>query len=292
MGERLGLFEYLGDDVEASESWCTHYLDYNTSDHAYSAESIQVIAGGSAVNGPVRGSFARTISLFKEGFGGPAAKGGELDGLYIVVRQDARNGVAADGCGILIDYTAFDNPGFIGGIEGATSMISKATSTVVRRISYQLGCMDYASGEGAVLYGKAPQGVSPVKDGIHLTTEGTNYFQYWVRFQNPSHTVYSLAKSGIEAMASFNSGSTVWRYVDSAGTVHFVNHNMTVDLALLDQAGNLKVYKSVSANWLDINPIDGNDPSEVPPIKQGRIWFNARTGKYMGCRDNATWTEL
>jgi hypothetical protein len=287
MGTRLGLFEYLGDDVEASESWCTHYLDYNTSDHAYSAESIQVIAGGSAVNGPVRGSFGRSISLFKEGFGGLAAKGGELDGLYIVVRQDTRDGVAADGCGILIDYAAFDNPGFIGGIEGATSMISKASSTVVRRISYQIGCMDYASGEGAVLYGKAPQGVSPVKDGIHLTTEGTNYFQYWMRFQTPSHTVYSLAKSGIEGMASFNSGSTVWRYVDSGGTLHFVNNNMTVDLALLDQSGNLKLYGSVEADFLDLPPT-----TSAPPIKQGRIWMNAVTGKLMICRDNATWTEV
>ncbi|ASS55919.1 hypothetical protein [Rhizobium leguminosarum] len=287
MGTRLGLFEYLGDDVEASENWCTHYLDYNTSDHAYSAESIQVLAGGSAVNGPVRGSFARSISLFKEGFGGPNAKGGELDGLYIVVRQDTRDGVAADGCGVLIDYAAFDNPGFIGGIEGATSMISKASSTVVRRISYQIGCMDYASGEGAVLYGKAPQGVSPVKDGIHLTTEGSNYFQYWMRFQNPSHTVYSLAKSGIEGMASFNSGSTVWRYVDSAGTLHFVNNNMTVDLALLDQAGNLKLYGSVEADFLDLPPT-----TSAPPIKQGRIWMNAVTGKLMICRDNATWTEV
>jgi hypothetical protein len=287
MGERLGLFEYLGDDVEAFEDWCTHYLDYNTSDHSYSAESIQVIAGGSSVNGPVRGSFARSISLFKEGFGGPDAKGGEMDGLYIVVRQDTRDGVAADGCGILIDYASFDNPGFTGGIEGATSIISKTTNKITRRISYQLGCMDYATGEGAVLYGKAPQGVAPVKDGLHLTTEGTNYFQYWLRFQTPDHTVYSLNKNGFEGLASFNSGSTVWRYVDSGGTLHFVNHNITVDLALLDQAGNLKLNGGVEADFIDLPPL-----ASAPAIKQGRMWMNAATGKLMICRDNATWSAL
>lgn len=288
MTTRLGLFEYLGEDVEASESWCTHYLDYNTSDHAYSAESIQVIAEGSAVNGPVRGSFARTISLFKKGFGTPGAKGGELDGIYIVVRQDARDGVQADGCAILLDYAAFDNPGFTGGLEGATSMISKATNKIIRRISYQLGCMDYASGESAVLYGKAPEGVAPVKDGIHLSAEGANRFENWLRFDVPGHIAYLLTGDGLERMASRASGSSMGRWVDSAGTLHFVNHGLTVDLALLDQAGNLKAHRSVNVgSFLDLPP-----QASAPPVKQGRMWLNGVTGELMLCRDGATWSVL
>lgn len=281
MGTRLGLFEYQGDDVEAFEGWCTHFLDYNTSDHSYSAESIQVIAEGSSVNGPVRGSFAKTISLFKEGFGGPNAKGGELDSLYVTLRQDARDGVRADGCGILIDAAFYDNDGFVGGIEGATSKISKASQTVVTKMSYQIGCMDHSTSTEIAYYSKAM--VGEISYGLRLDSAGpTNFFSYYLMFCYSNHPVFSVGWSGNMKMGNASNLSTMTVRVEPDGMMAWVNSNETARLAWLDQAGNLGVRSS-----LDLSP-----QVVAPAIKQGRIWFNGTTGDLMICRDGATWTAL
>lgn len=282
MTGNAGWFAYDGADINAVYGLNYKYLPYNTTTTPNSYDSIQVISEGSSVNGPNSGSFARTISMFKKDFGTAAAKGGEMDALYIVLRQDGRDGVQSDGCGILVDVEAYDNPGFVGIMEGAFTQVAKATNTISYRVNVQIGCADYATGEGAAFYGKAA--VSCVKDGLHLVAEGNAFFQYWLRFQSPDHTVYSLDKNGLEAMASFASGSTVWRYVDSQGTLHIVNNTQSVDLLLLDQAGNMQLNSA-----LDLKP---TAYANRPAIKQGRIWFNASTGQLMICRDNASWSAL
>lgn len=282
MTGNIGLFQYLGNDVLASIPYLCNYMPYNTTGVMQSWESTQVIAEGSSVNGPNSGSFGRTISMFKKGFGDGTAKGGEMDNLYLVLRQDARDGVKADGCTILADVGVYDIDSFVGFMEGATTTFARADNSIIHRMSYQIGCKDQLSGESSIFYAKAAVGVT--KDALHVVMEGTATFSYVIRVQSPDHVVYSLNGAGIEAMASYASNSTVYRWVDSSGTMHWVNNAQNVDLMMLDQAGNLQLHSA-----LDLTPIPY---SSRPPIKQGRAWFNANTGQLMLCRDGSTWSAL
>lgn len=116
-----GLFSYNGADVEAKQFIHDHLrFNNDVGNHLLATKSVHTIAEGGTINGPARASVAHAVSLMKKGYGDGTAKGGEMDGIYLVVRQDQRDGVRADACGILIDAAFYDNDGFVGGIEGHT----------------------------------------------------------------------------------------------------------------------------------------------------------------------------
>lgn len=287
-GGYTGWFTYNGGDIKAKQ-FVHDRLPYNTdTTKPVTTRAIQTIAGGSTVNGPVAGSFGQTISLMKEGFGTAAAKGGEMDGLYIVMRQDNRDGVAADGCGILIDVAAYDNIGFVGGIEGATSRISKTTQTITTRLSYQIGCMDFATSTEIIYYGKAVY--SEIGYGIKLDCDLATggFYSNYINCNNGHWDVFNINKNGEIRIGNDFGSSGVFIASDAAGTFSVRNNNQTVSLVSINQNGSLEALATLKAG----DYIQFGTRSSAPAAVVGAVYRDSATGKLKVCEDGATWRTI
>jgi hypothetical protein len=109
----------------------------------------RTVAQGSGVNGPQRGNFGHTIDVLKDKFGTGTANCGEIDGLYIVTRNDRNisdSSSYSDSAGILIDTDQMEGTGFACLMEGSTKNISRSTFAVTKKVNVQLAPLNEVPG--------------------------------------------------------------------------------------------------------------------------------------------------
>ncbi|MBB4113474.1 hypothetical protein FHT80_002800 [Rhizobium sp. BK226] len=287
-GGYTGWFHYNGADIKAKQ-FVHDRLPFNTdTTKPLTTRAIHTIAGGSTVNGPVAGAFGQTISLMKEGFGTAAAKGGEMDALYIVMRQDNRDGVPADGCGILIDVAAYDNIGFVGGIEGATTRFRKSDNQIATRLSYQIGCMDFATSTEIIYYGKAV--ASEIGYGIKLDCDlaSGGFYSNYINCNNGNWDVFNINKNGEIRVGNDSGSSGVFLASDPSGTFSVRNNNQTSSLLSINQAGSLEALATLKAG----DYIQFGTRTSAPSPVAGAVYRDSATGKLKACEDGATWRTI
>lgn len=235
-----------------------------------SAFHVRAVAEGSSQNGPGPASIGASISAFKEGFGTGAAKGGELDGLYVVVRQDSpRTGAQGvndpdrgDGCGILIDAAVHENVGFVGGIEGATTVLSNSQLNAngnpapTRRLVYQLGCTDTTSASSIGLFTSAAMGSHSAGLLVYGAEGAGGSFDHYIQCRTDTVGIFNVDRGGTVSMGRrLNSGQlidlAVHMAVQSDFSLSWLNAGKTVPLLNLDQNGNLTARGGVSGSAIN-----------------------------------------
>ena len=114
---------------------------------------------GSGLNGPASADCGLTVGVRKKGFDGATRPpAGEIDGLYIVVRQDGPTGQpsggsnSSDASGILVDIQNIDDVGFTSAWEAATSNYNRAAGAITRSIQTQIGVLNM-NGSPVTSYG-------------------------------------------------------------------------------------------------------------------------------------------
>ena len=216
------------------------------------ASNLRVIAKGSNVNGPFKASIGQGLAIWKEGYGTGAAGRGEIDALYIVLKQDSpRDGQNADGCGILIDASTYQGVGFVGGIEGVTREISNANSTEVSSINYQIGCFDTKNAGqplGVGFHITANSG--PVSYGLMISsaTQNGGNFQKPIMVNNNGRLLFELDEAGrLMLGASTGSGLRAGIYAGVDGSFGVLDNAMTSELMKITQVGDASFKASVSS---------------------------------------------
>lgn len=289
-GGKTGYFSYTGGDLEAQTIKASH-LRYNNdvANIAIATSVIHTIAAGGTVNGPQRAEYAQIISMWKEGFGTTGAKGGEMDALSIVLRQDQRDGVQADGCGILINAQFLDNAGFVGGIEGQTTKLSKASSTIINNMDYQIGCMDHVSNSNIIYYGNLLVGAGSY--GLRLDSNSSigAGFGAFISTTDNGREIFRVAGAGVVTMRANTGGGTSSSIrTDATGNFTVLNDAQTQNLFVLTQAGAGSVLASFSVGtFLRLTP-----QAADPAVQQGIIFQRASTGKFIVSEDGASFRTI
>lgn len=108
--------------------------------------SVEAESQGSGFTGPSNADYGITISQRKKGFAGVSAPtSGEIDGLYVVVRQDGLRSTttgaanSSDASGILVDISNVDACGFTSAWEASTSNYSTSLGASEYSIQTQIG---------------------------------------------------------------------------------------------------------------------------------------------------------
>lgn len=233
-----------------------------------SASHIRAIAEGSVINGPGTAELGHTISLMKEGFGTGTAKGGEIDGLYIVVRQDgpraneanASGANRSDACGVLIDAAFYDKTGFTGGIEGATALLNPADNSSMKRLSYQIGCINAATGTAQIdsngLYVGASAGQNSNGVLVNAFEGAGGYFDNFIQCGTDSGYVFQIDRKGVVSIGKHAIGGTTSADhfhigLQNDASLGFVNSNRSAQVANLTQGGNLSLLGNLNATAIN-----------------------------------------
>ncbi|MBB3938150.1 hypothetical protein [Aureimonas phyllosphaerae] len=262
-----------GDDVHAyglTSVASPYNPDYAAGN--YIASHVRHVAEGTEKNGPRGAAVGLGVSMQKEGFGTGTAKGGEIDALYVVLRQDSpRNGAAGsvggsgdiipdrgDGCGILIDAAVYENVGFVGGIEGATTVLKNDGSGQAQRISYQIGCTDTTRGNNSFGY-FASATVGKVTGGLLLTSmEGAGgFFENFIQCNTDVGTLFQVDRRGLVSFGKLtNAGQTInpamHMTLQADYSLGWINADKSVQLMNLNQNGDLGVYGNLAAAALNV----------------------------------------
>lgn len=233
----------------------------------YVAHHIRHVAEGTNKNGPRGAALGLGISMSKAGFGTGNAKGGEIDGLYIVLDQDSPRVNAAgstggtgdiipdrgDGCGILITARVFPRTGFVGGMEGATVVLAESNAVPTNQVTYQIGTFDTTRGNRSFAYfGNATLGA--VTGGLLLSSsEGAGgYFQDFITCSTDTAVLFNVDRSGLVSHGRrLNNGQALNPAVHvglrSDNSLDWLNAAKSVAILNLDQNGNLSSYGDMNA---------------------------------------------
>ncbi|WP_156419251.1 hypothetical protein [Aureimonas sp. AU12] len=288
-----------GQDIHAQKLVSARIAFNSDNDREVSSFHIRTVSEGSALNGPRSATLAASISLFKEGFGTGTARGGEMDGLYIVVRQDgprvnspetdAKSPNRSDACGILIDAAFFDKTGFTGGIEGATTLLSGTGGGNKARLSYQIGCMNAATGTDRIdsigLYAAATVGKNSVGLLLNNFESTGGYFDKFIECGNDSGQIFSVDRFGTVSFGKLrNDGYTLdakmHMTLQADASLGWVNSNKSVQIMSLDQGGNLSVFAGLSAaNMSTVGNVAAGGKVIATSGFQGRM-INLTPGAY------------
>jgi hypothetical protein len=102
---------------------------------------VKTVAEGSGVNGPVSADFGLVVDIEKRDLSSATAKIGEIDGIYIRVRNgtDTTDATPRSDCaGILSNIQAMDDTGFSAFAEAQSDILSRSTGLATKTTSIQL----------------------------------------------------------------------------------------------------------------------------------------------------------
>ncbi len=275
-----------------------------------SAFHVRHIAEGTNQNGPRGAALGASISMMKKGFGTGSAGPGEIDGLYVVLRQDSqRTGAtgtgAADGCGILIDAAVHQNVGFVGGIEGATTVLSNDQTNAngggvpVRNMSYQIGCTNTAANGASMCYfGGAARGEHDAGLLLYNHEASGGFFREFINLVTNAGKVFGIDRRGDISLGRYRTdgvtmSDVMHMRINSDSSLGWVNAPKNVQLMSLNQNGDLSLYGGCSsrtintvgnvsadgdiiagnrmqARYIDLMP--GGDPADGASGVPGRLW--------------------
>ncbi|RIY03268.1 hypothetical protein D3218_00385 [Aureimonas flava] len=245
--------------VSTQSPWNSDYAGGNIASF-----HVRHVAEGTEMNGPRGAALGIGISMFKEGFGTGTARPGEIDGLYIVLRQDSpRNANSqtsadkADGCGVLIDAAVFDKVGFVGGIEGNTSVINDNGIGTKRRLVYQLGCTDTAVGGASMgVFTSAAQGQHNAGVMVYNAEADGGYFDNMIYCANNAGQIFGVDRRGLVSFGKLtNAGQhinpSMHMTLQADYSLGWLNAAKSVQILSLDQNGNLNAYGNL--NGVSVN---------------------------------------
>ncbi|WP_416356338.1 hypothetical protein ACLNGM_20245 [Aureimonas phyllosphaerae] len=229
-----------------------------------SAFHVRHVAEGTNKNGPRGAGLGASVSMFKEGFGTGQAKGGEIDGVYIVVRQDSprdnSQGIndpnRGDACGILIDAAVYEQVGFVGGIEGATTVLSNVNGASTRRLVYQLGCTDTTTTSSIGLFTSAALGSHSAGLLIYGAEGSGGSFDNYIQCRTDTVGIFNVDRGGTVSMGRrLNNGQmidlAVHMAVQSDFSLAWLNANKSAALLNLDQNGNLSARGGLAGSAIN-----------------------------------------
>ena len=149
--------------------------------------------------------FGIGVNVTKKNFHTPAAGAGELDGMYIVVRN---GGDRSDTGAILMDVASYGND-FLAQTEGSTAKLGSA-GEVERKLRVQTGVIHEATDEMHAFVGILEQGNAT--DGLQIQVQpgatATNYARY-LNLNSPYQpVVYALVGDGSQVRHMMSSIGT------------------------------------------------------------------------------------
>ncbi len=236
-----------------------------------SAFHVRAVAEGSSQNGPGPPRSAPRSRHSRKGFGTGTAKGGELDGLYVVVapgqpahRRAGSDPDRGDGCGVLIDAAVHENVGFVGGLEGATygfcrtrSRTPNGNAAPTRRLAYQIGCTDTTTPASIGYFTSAAQGRHSAGLHIHSAEAAGAYFeQMTIAARTAARTSASIAAARCPSASSPMPGRRSTRDAhDAAGSRQLVGVDQCETLGAdhePDAGRDLNIYGGLGAKGLNV----------------------------------------
>lgn len=226
----------------------------------YIAQHVRHVAEGTNKNGPRGAALGLGVSMFKEGFGTGTAKGGEVDAVYIVVRQDSprdnSQGIndpnRGDACGILIDAAVHEKVGFVGLIEGATTVLANDGSGPKRRLVAQVACTDTTTEASTGYFTAASLGEHGAGLHVHMAEADGGFFRSPIYVGTEKGQIFGVDRDGSVALGRrLNNGDLVPRamhlVVQGDSSLGIVNADKTVQLVNVTQNGDVNAYGQVNA---------------------------------------------
>ncbi len=232
----------------------------------YIAQHVRHVAEGTNKNGPRGAALGLGVSIHKEGFGTGTAKGGEVDGVYIVVRQDSprdnSQGIndpnRGDACGILIDAAVHEKVGFVGLIEGATTVLANDGSGSKRRLVAQVACTDTTTEASTGYFAGAALGEHGAGLHVHMAEADGGFFRTPIYVGTERGQIFALNRDGSLSLGKLRSNGDLVQnamhlVVQDDFSFGIANASRSVQLLNLDQAGNLNVYAGLAAKGLNVS---------------------------------------
>lgn len=233
---------------------------FNSTAGNYTANGIEIAAEGSAFNGPRTASLGLTVSAYKEGFGTGSAKAGEIDNIYLVLRQDGPRvndqdtfgANRSDGCGILIDAAVYPGVGFVGGIEGNTSLLPTSGTGTTKAMAYQIGCMDTTTNSKATgFFTSAAKGDHAAGLFVYNAEANGGYFDNLIYCGNDQGQLFGVSRRGEVSLGRHTPGgatisNAMHLVVQTNASLGVLNANKSVQLLNLTQSGDLSAFGSVN----------------------------------------------
>lgn len=232
--------------------------------HAGSRRSILGIEAqpqGSGLNGPASADCGMTVGVRKKGFAGATRPDtGEIDGLYIVVRQDGPTGqpnagpLSSDASGILVDIQNTNDCGFTSAWEAVTSNYNTTSAAIGYSINTQIGALIMNASPTPTGFGYvAGANAGSLNAAFYAIKSGTGV---WDKILDAPDSV-SIDKFGgyIAYSTAWPSGSfSISRTSDTANASTQFNHRGTGALYLnCAEAGAIQ-FGINNATVLEINP--------------------------------------
>ena len=135
-------------------------LPLSHSGSRYSVLGVEAQPQGSGLNGPASADCGLTIGVRKKGFAEASRPPtGEIDGLYICVRQDGPIGqpnagpLSSDASGILVDIQNVNDCGFTSAWESVTSNYNTTSGNVEYSMNIQMGVLIMNASPAPTSYG-------------------------------------------------------------------------------------------------------------------------------------------
>lgn len=181
----------------------------------------RVIVEGSTMNGPASADAAREIHIEKANYL-TTSVAGEVDGLWILVRNGGPNTGEKSGTGgIIIDSTSVDGSGFNVAMETATKVVD-SSNTTLKYIDMQWGVADSRSSE-AFYGGAVAEAVTGAFDVAFYAFENGGTFTDFLRISVGGIIRYKVGNTGKTTWKTDNSGNTEINVSNTSGVLSWAN---------------------------------------------------------------------
>jgi hypothetical protein len=152
---------------------------------------------GSGAAGPTASDDTLLVSNIKQGYLAGTTVQGEINGIYVVVRQGGAVGGGSDSAGILVDNAVVGTAGYCASMETQASLLTVVTGAVTKGIQTQIGVID---GVNAVYNGFfARADVGALTDAYRCDTNGGT----WTNFLH-------FMAAGVNRFSMDNTGKMTW----------------------------------------------------------------------------------
>jgi hypothetical protein len=226
-GEALGA-SYVGQKVFRYQDNTAH------AGHGHSVLHVENKPIGTGNIGPTNADFGVSVSLLKQNFNTGSALAGELDGGYIVVRNDGSN---SDTTGLLFDIGNY-GIGFNALFEGITSSFSGGV--VTHQIDVQCGVIDTRTNNQYGLVLSAFTGALTTAILLQSQTPGTSAWADFIQAFYSTAEVFRVDGTGrIWLTAAGGGNNVVLANIGSAFTIS--SNNAGSQILSIDQSGDLSI---------------------------------------------------
>lgn len=137
------LFDSVRETSDFRSADRRRYRSADRHDNARVAENIELFASGSGIPAnPQKADYGMIVSAFKNGFGSLVPpRAGELNGLFVSVRQDGGDTNLLSANGALIDRGKGE-PGYLSSFEGISTLYPPNSNVPTQAVNTQIGILN------------------------------------------------------------------------------------------------------------------------------------------------------